>query len=307
MGTITVEDFEGDIITVEIEGDEPTSEEGVAIVTGLTPGPPGIPAPLLGKPAVESIGEGRTGLVPEQVRTGIRETVQELPGLLEFGAEMTPSVAGAVAGGAAGFAVGGPPGALVGAIGGGLFGEFGAQELGITPESEVALGLSAAGPVIGRGLGAVARGALKAGAFAASKLPPVKAALGKVIAEKVVPEFKRIGTTIIETQRGLMKFPTDRLYAAARKAGIRVPAVEFRPVFSAFNELVTELKVFSAFPEGQQALSLIQKAMETLAPSGQALGGRGSVGISIDAIVAAHQMVGAAVNRALSGGGIRLG
>lgn len=312
MGTITVEGPDGNVVTVEIKGDVPTPEEGAAIATGLTPEPPGIPAPLLGKPAVESIGEGRTGLIPEQIRTGIRETVKEMPGLLEFGVEMTPSVAGAVAGGAAGLAIGGPAApitGLIGAIGGGLLGEFGAQEIGIAPESDVALGLSAAGPVFGKVLGATARGTLKASAFAASKLPPVKAALGKVIAEKVVPEFKRIGTTIIESQRGLMKFPTDRLYAAARKAGVRVPAIEFRPVFSAFNELITELKVFSAFPEAQQALNLIARAMETLAPTGRALGKKASadIGIAIDTIIAAHQMVGAAVAKAQSAGGLRLG
>ena len=308
MGTITVEGPDGTIVTVEIAGDAPTPEEGAAIAAGLTPEPPGIPAPLLGKPAVESIGEGRTGLIPEQIRTGIRETIQELPGLLEFGAEMTPATVGAVVGGTLG-AVGGPPGALAGATVGGLFGEFVAQEVGITPESDVALGAAALGPVAGRGIGAVARGGLKAGAFATSKLPPVKAALGKVIAEKVVPEFKRIGTTIIETQRGLMKFPTDRLYAAARKAGVRVPAIEFRPVFSAFNELLTELKVFTAFPEAQQAVGLIQAAMETLSPTVRTLGGKTAtgVGVSIDTIVAAHQMVGAAVARAQSAGGLRLG
>ena len=180
MGTITVEGPDGSLVTIEIAGDKPTPEEGAAIAAGLD-SPPGIPAPLLGKPAVESIGEGRTGLIPEQIRTGIRETVQEMPGLLEFAVEMTPSTAGAVAGGAAGFAVGGPPGALVGAIGGGLLGEFAAQETGIAPESDVTLGLAAAGPVVGKGLGIGARATLRGGAFLTSKLPPIKAALAKVI------------------------------------------------------------------------------------------------------------------------------
>ncbi len=306
MGTITVEGPDGNVITVEIAGDEPTPEEGAAIAAGLDP-PPGIPEPI-GLPDIQSIGEGRTGLIPEQIRTGIREEVKALPGLLEFIAEMTPATVGAIGGGILG-AVGGPPGVLAGATVGGLFGEFAAQEAGITPESDVALGAAALGPVVGRGIGAVARGGAKAGAFAASKLPPVKAALGKVIAEKVVPEFTRISTIIIENQRGLMKFPTDRLYAAARKAGVRIPAIEFRPVFSAFNELITELKVYSAFPEAQQAIGLIQAAMETLAPTARTRGGKAAtgVGVSIDTVVAAHSMVGAAVKRASSAKGLRFG
>ncbi len=292
MGTIIVEG----IGPIEIAGDEPTSEESTAIAAGVQEEP-------LATPEADPASEGRTGLIPQEFRAGVREEVEDMPGLLQFLTEMTPATGGAIGGAALGAPLG-PAGVIGGGMLGGLLGEFIGQETGVTPESDVALGLAAAGPVIGKGLGAAVKLGRKAVGKAVSKLPPAKAALSTATTKAAVPEFESVGGKILASQKGLLARPVKELYAAAKKVGARIAPLEFRKAFTAFNELTTELKVFGAFPEGQQALGLVNQAMQTLTASGQV--GK-AVGVSFENLIAARQMVGIAVSKAETAGGIRLG
>ena len=293
MGTIIVEG----IGPIEIAGDEPTPEEATAIAAGVQEEDP------LATPEADPAGEGRTGLIPEEFRAGVREKVEDMPGLLQFLTEMTPATGGAIGGAALGAPLG-PVGVIGGGILGGLLGEFIGQETGVTPESDVALGLAAAGPVIGKGLGAAVKLGRKAVGKAVGKLPPAKAALSAATQKAAVPEFESIGGKILASQKGLLTRPSSELYDAAKKVGAHIAPQEFRKTFQAFAELATELRVFGAFPEGQQALALVNQALQTLTASGQV---ERITGVSFKNLIAARQMVGIAVDKATVAGGIRLG
>lgn len=294
MGTINVKG----IGVIEIEGDEPTPEEAAAIAAGPVKSEIDFEEEFESEP-IEPVGEGRTGLIPTEARSAVRETVEELPGLFQFLAEMAPSTAGVVAGAAAGTAVLPGPGTLVGAIGGGLLGEFIGQETGVAPESDVNLALSAGGPVGGKIVGGILRLGRRATGALISKLPPAKAALAKITSRKAVDEFESVGGNILAKQKGLMARPASDLYAAAKKAGAMISPREFSKAATSLQNLMSELKIFGAFPEGQQAMQLVRQAFQTLAPKER--------GVSFDALVAARTMIGAAVSRAELAGGIRLG
>lgn len=202
---------------------------------------------------------GRVGLVSPETRQGVRKSVAELPGAAQFATEITPSIIGAGIGGALGTAVGGPIGTVLGGAGGGVLGELFAQESGVAPESNVALGLSAAplaGPVAGKMAQAAGRGL----STAVSHLPAVRAAVGKLTMQRAAGELESLGTTIVGNRTGMAAKDADVLYAAAKSfGGADVPIENFKDTLRGVGRLID---VYAEFP-GMEAAS--KKAAKALA------------------------------------------
>ena len=306
MGNIRVDGLG----VVEIAGDEPTPDEVAAISRALSgkagetyaaqeqqraAGGPEAPAsqrPLL--------PEGRTGLVSPETRASVRETVEAQPGAVGFLAEMTPAKVGTAVGGALGTAI--PPhGAFTipGAMAGGLLGEFLGQEVGITPESNFALGASAAGPVAGPAAGAVLRWVRKGVGMGVTGLPAAASAAARTAEREAVAEFDSLGGQILTGRGGGTARPASELYKLAREAGAVIPVDRLQNTARALTELTDEASKVAAFPEAKQALAVLENVKETLSQQGTSL--------DLDTLVRARQLVGAAVDRFLNAGGITLG
>ena len=292
--------------TVEIKGTAPTVEESQAIAGLLSgeqkpqAGPPGIPAPLTGKPRI--IPKSRTGLIPESIRGSIRQAVQDLPGVPRFGAEVAPSVGGALAGGALGALTG--PAAPIAiplfAGAGGLLGEFMAQETGVTPQSDVSLGLSGAAPLAG---GLIAKPLARLGGAALTKIPPAAAAQARTVAQKATEQFESLGAKILGKQKGLLARPASEIYGAARSAGVKVRTSQLSGTMKALQNLRTELGPLSAVPEAAQALKIVEQSLQTL-------GGKEGLritAVNFDTVIGMRQLLGRMVKRVEKTGGVRLG
>ncbi len=301
---------------IEIEGDTPNEIEQNAILGALSeneeeaPIEPEVPV----EPEVPAEPEeGPLGLIPAETRGKVRETIENQPGILQFLAEASPSVGGALAGGAAGSLLG-PFGTIGGAIAGGLAGETVAQETGVAPESELNLALSAAGPVLGPAVGATFKGGRRLLGAISTKIPFAAAARSKNTVGSVVQEFESMGTRILDKQTGLVSRKASEIYDAVRKAGVRVPGKTLNNTRDAISNLVQEMNATKSFPEVRQALNHLKKVSETIS-SGKASTILGPTGkpitvandISIDTLVALRQQLGVAVRRAESAGGVKLG
>lgn len=173
------------------------------------------------EPVEAPIPLSRTGLVPENIRRDVRSAMEAAPGPVGFAAEMSPAISGTALGGLAG-SVFGPAGIFIGAVFGGAIGELIGQETGVTPQSDLGLGLAAAGPVVGKGLGVGAQ-ALKRGAVKAALVPsPAKAALARTIVSDAVDTLSSFGARVFAKQTGLMSQPAGKLYKAVREIGVRI-------------------------------------------------------------------------------------
>lgn len=323
MGSITVEGLG----VVEIEGDEPNEAEQNAILGALAedgeepvaaapevasveePAAPTTPAPEV----PPEPREGPLGLVSKEFRGGVREKVEEQPGLLQLLTEISPSVGGAIGGAALGSA-GGPLGSLAGAVVGGLGGEIIAQESGIAPESELNLALSGAGPVVGPVVGSTFKGLRRAAGFVSTKLPFAAAARARNTVGKVVEEFESLGTRILDKQTGLLARNASELYGAVRRSGVTVPGKALNRTRDAIDELVQEMDLTKSFPEVEQAINHLKKVSESIGPgkpstvldkAGNAISSPNTV--SIDTLVAIRQQIGVAVRRAQGAEGVKLG
>ena len=295
---------------IEIAGDSPTEEESRVILNSIREideviemetrigiGPPE-PSPVEPQEPAgpQEPVEGPLGLVPTDVRGEVRETVKSAPGLFPLLAEMTPSVIGAGVGGTIGFGLGGPPGALVGGTLGGVAGELIAQEIGVAPTSKTNLALAGAGPVAGRVVGTAARlsGRMAGGAITA--LPPARVARARVAAKRGAEELQSLGARILEKQKGLLARSATDLYNAARKAGVKILGQNLGSTRRAMAVLRKELQPIKAFPEVKQALQVLKQAEKSL----------GGI-IDFDTFIRVRQAIGAAVGRAQSVEGVRLG
>ena len=293
---------------IEIAGDSPNEQEtkailnairdldekeGIQLVPPVTePEPATIPSP---EKEPEPI-EGPLGLVPTDVRAEVRDVVKSAPGLFPLLIEMAPATLGAIKGAAIGGAFAGPPGLLGGAIIGGIGGELIGQETGVSPVSEANLALAGAGPLVGRGVGAVTRFGGRFGGKVIGALPPARVARARVIAARAATELESLGTRILEKQKGLLARPAKDLYRAARKAGVKIAGRDLNNTRRALAELRNELLPVKAFPEVAQALAVIKQTENSL---------RGV--IDFETFIRARQNIGAAIGRASSVEGVRLG
>ena len=290
MGQINIEGLG----VIDIKGDEPDENEVKAILDALGQDQPEAVEPATAPEPAEP-ARGPIGIVPKEARGKMREFVENMPGLLEFVTEASPSIAGALTGAALGTPAG-PPGMLLGAMAGGFGGEVLGQELGVSPRSDVNLVLSGMGPVIGRGIGATTRlgGRLIGGSI--TRLPPARAARALVASERGLAEIESTGTKLLAQQKGLMSRSANDLYAAVRNSGVKLSGNRMTATRDAITGLIDEMKPVAPFPEVRQSIQVLRNVQQSL---------QGEV--SFDTIVRTRQLLGAAVRKAESAGGIKLG
>lgn len=277
---------------IEIAGDTPTAEEAAAIA-GIQPQ---VTEEIPVTPEPEQIvGEARNLSAFEFFKSRQRERVENLPGLPQFVLEVAP----ATAGGAAGVIVGtpfGPLGMITGGVIGGLLGEFFAQETGISPESKFALAATAAAPVLGPAGGKVLQLGRRAVAKLAAKAPPAAAALARTTEQEAVKEFSSLGGRILDKQKGLLSQPADRIFAAARSGGVTIPGNQLKNTQRMLSAVDVELQKVASFPEGQQAINLVDQLTASL----------GTGEVSFDTLISMRQLLGSALGRVERAAGIRL-
>ena len=244
------------------------------------------------------IPPSRTGLVPENIRSDVRAAMEAAPAPVGFAAEMSPAISGTALGGLA-FSVFGPVGIFLGAVAGGAIGELIGQETGITPQSDLGLGLAAAGPIVGKGLG-IGKQALTRGAVKAALVPsPVKAALARTIVSDAVDTLSSFGGRVLAKQTGLMSQPAGQLYKAVREIGVRLNPRNSRTL-STLDGLEEELAAFAAFPEIKQSIRLLRSVRSVFDQDF----------IGFNEIIGVKKLVGVVVKKAekaLSDSGTKLG
>ncbi len=297
MGEIFVEGLG----VVEIIGDFPNKTERDAIVKILSE-PLAAAAPQAGGPSLETPEAGKApprsgplGIVPAEARGAVREEVEELPGLLQFMAEIGPAATGTLIGGTVG-SLAGPLGTFAGGTIGGLIGEVIGQESGVAPASNLNLGLAASGPAVGRVVGAGVRLAGRTFGKSVGALPPARAARAKNIVPKFSEKVESFGTTLLAKTRGLMARPADELYTRVRRAGVVIQGDTLKNTRLALAELQNELKGLTAIPEIRQAFGLLKTVDGLL--TGE---------VSFDSFIQARRILGITIQRVEKAGGVRLG
>jgi hypothetical protein len=306
MGQITVEG----IGSVEIEGDTPTEEEQQAILE-------------FSRQKAETQDRSQSLLAgdpddPDEPVTltqkqKTRQAVEDSPLGVQFVTELTPATSGAVVGGAAaGIATRGNPLAiLVGAGLGGVTGEAIGQKLGITPESDLNLGLSAAGPFFGKIAGGAARGVRQLTGFGFRKLPITRTALARVNLAKAAEEFESVGTKLRAEPRGPVRakrgggrgefepIPSGDLYKEVRELGVVVSPESLAKTSASITKIIDELKPTKAFPDVKATIKSLEAVRDSILKNPD--------GVSLDSIVTARQQIGRIAARAEFAGGVKLG
>jgi len=305
---------------IEIEGSEPNEVEQDAIINALSElpeeeVPEELPQPEpIDPPVNQEPREGPLGIIPAETREPVRKAIEDQPGLVQFLAEISPSVGGAIGGAVLGSPFFPPFGTIGGAIIGGLGGEVVAQETGIAPTSELNLALAAAGPLLGPAAGSTARVGRKLLGKTILGVPGAKVARARNQMSAAVEEFQSLGTRIIEKQKGLTARTSGELYDTVRRAGVIIPPDSLKGTRNSLKGLIDEMEPIKAFPEVRQATRHLRQILETLKPTkpSQIIGETGqplavSLDISMDTLVSARQQIGIAIRRAESAGGIKLG
>lgn len=159
---------------------------------------------------------GRFGVVDPMTRARTRTDVMEMGPLSQFGIEAAPGTLGAMLGGGVGSMLG-PVGTVAGASLGGLAGEAIGQEFGVTPESDVGLGLAGgaplAGPLVG---GAVKMGRRGVGA-GIQALPFARQAAGEIAAREAAEVIGENGVNLF-ARAGVAKASADDLFQTLRQS-----------------------------------------------------------------------------------------
>lgn len=257
---------------------------------------------------VQQEGERRQlGVTPESIGRAQERVAQteEDGDLLDLLIEVAPSIAGAIGGAKLGAGLGtavapGPGtaiGGLIGAAAGGVAGEKVAQETGIAPESDVNMALAAGGPFAGKAIGQSVRLGRRAAGAGIANLPFFRSARARNLMPDIVSEAESAGTKILAKQQGLMARPAAELYKEVEQSGVAVLSSRLRGTTEAIDAMSKELSPLLSFPEVRQAARLLVQVKNTL------LGGDA---VSLNDIVLARQLVGTAVKRAESAGGIKL-
>ena len=225
-------------------------------------------------------------IVRESDRQTIRSAVANQPATMGFLMEMAPSTIGAILGTAATSWMPIPGARVAGAAAGGAIGEALSQEAGVTPRSDVNLGLAAAGGPLGHITGHTLKLGRKFLGKAFTGLAPAKVALAKASMQKAVGEFESIGTKILAAQKGLMSMSADKLYSIARKSKIVFPAAPYMTKSAKYFETVLkELDNLKGMPEARQAKRLIMEQHQLLTTGL----------VSFDDILSSREVVGYAL------------
>ncbi len=307
MGEIFVEGFG----VVEIEGDTPNEQETQSILEVIgdpedegDPTITNIPAPPIPEPVIPggrpSSGEGPLGLMPAEIRTGIRKSVEKQPGLMQLITEISPSAAltgiGATAGGI--LTGGNPLGIIGGGMLGGIAGELIAQETGIAPESELNLALSGAGPlggpIVGGGLRLGRRGI---GTAITKGFPAARTAMARNVMGRAVSEFESIGATILNKSAGAGQ-TASQIYQAASRAKARIRPEQLKATRAEIAKLVKKLTPVSALPDVGQSLKALEQVSKTMLSNPK--------GILLEEFVEARSFIGAIVGNLSKKGGAKL-
>lgn len=206
---------------------------------------------------------GAIGRLTDSFRGDVREFVESAPIENRIPVEMAPSVTGTAIGGALGAPLG-PVGIALGAIAGGAIGEFAGQSTGVSPPSDLALGLSVAAPVVGIGAAKVGQKIAAKGAGSLFALPAARAARANIVEKKFVEDFGNIGSALIAKQsgKGLVSIPSDDLFAIIRRSNIRAPTSAFRGTSQSLRTLRTELEPLSDFAAPKQAIKIIDSVLD---------------------------------------------
>lgn len=236
------------------------------------------------------------GLVGEETRGSVREFVEEEDFIDQLLLESALATVGTAIGGALG-SFGGPPGMLGGAMLGGGAGEALAQEFGVTPRSDTALGLSAAAPGIGPAASAATRGARGLAGRTIASSPVVESASARLAQRGAAKEFGRLGGEILAKQRGMMGRTADDLFTAARNAGATIAPDQLKNTTAALRQMERELGEFTEFTDAQQAAKFIERVRQTLEEGDS---------ISFDTLIGVRNKVGAAMAAFERAGGQKL-
>ncbi len=291
---------------VEIAGDTPSPEEEAIIVENLAAGgigqglepeeevPIGIPSPILPKTS-----KGRLGIISGETRGSIRQAVEDLPMMQQLGAEISPSLIGTAGGAALGAATGPAAPIMVPLLAGagGLLFEYGAQELGVTPNSDMALILSGAAPVAGTVVGKTFQIGRRIMGPGTAKLPPIAAARARIAGVEGTSAFDSLGGRILAKQRGLQRQPSEDLFREARRVRVTIGPEHLQNSARTMGKLQAELKQVAAMPEAAQALAIVNDSMEVL------LKGKS---VSFDTLIDMRQLVNNVIRRAEKAGGFKL-
>lgn len=306
LNAISDPDDEGDVFVqpppAEMAVQPPPAETAVRRgIRGGRPGmrPPGEPSlsqPLISEQDIRETGEGPLGLVSPRTRAGMRAKVEGGPGLAQLVTEMSPAIGGAIIGGAIG-TPGGPPGIFAGATLGGLAGELLAQETGIAPRSKLNLLLAGGGPLAGGVAGKTFQLARRGVGFGITKAPFARAAFSRNVMSKAVSEFESLGTGILKKQTGLLARTRGDLFAAVRRAKVRVAPGELSKTRAAITKLQEELAPLAPFPDVKAAIKVLDNINNTIL-SGTPM---------LDDVVRARSLIGSTIAKAERAGGVRLG
>jgi hypothetical protein len=317
MGKIVVEGLG----VVEIEGGTPTEEEASAIADAMAvqddeEGDPVITSSIPGDqhpdlfqdddpfPVEEPERDPLTQIGPfERQKRQTRASIEGAGGLVELVAEMTPASVGTVTGASIGSTIAPVLGTLAGGVLGGFTGELIGQGLGISPESNLNLGLAAAGPAAGVVVGqAVRLPRFVTGAFI-RKMPFTKTALARLSVGRAAKEFDSLGTKILHSttagaknvKPALKRIAGDlepktgaELYEEVRNFGAFIDPKDLKNTFSAIDKLKKELLPLKAFPEVKAAIKSLDNIAEVVL--------KDPSGTSFDNLVRTRQLVGQIVS-----------
>jgi hypothetical protein len=229
--------------------------------------------------APEITGEippGRTGLVPYKIRKGVRKFVEGLNPVTQFIVESSPATLGTIIG-----AIMGGPFALTSATAGGAAGEFVGQETGIAPMDAFNLGVSAAGPAVGKGAGVALKGGRSLVGRGFLALPPAKKAMAETIMRKSVAELDSFGAKLLAKQRGLLHATSKKLSETLNKVA---GSVDIRQLVN-MNTMIGQVKksalepLNNAHPEAKALLKVIESVRAQLIKNNQKISFRGLRGV----------------------------
>lgn len=224
------------------------------------------------------------GLQKEASRQAVRASIETLPPIMQFIAEMAPSTFGTIAGAFTPV----PGGAAIGGFGG----EVAGQEIGISPRSNLSLGLAAGGPIAGKLAGKAFKGSGTLIGKGIGSFIPARVALAKNAMRKAAAEFDSLGSKILSGQSGLMRVPAEQLYKLANNAKVRIPAFRTTKTRAAFEPLRAALHKMRAVPEVKSALALLDDVERTLKGSS----------ISFEDLLTVKELVGGAIGQAKRAG-----
>tara|TARA_Y100000310_G_C20666617_1_gene807879 strand:+ start:1080 stop:2549 length:1470 start_codon:yes stop_codon:yes gene_type:complete len=233
------------------------------------------------------------GLMNEARRQKIRAGVESFPPTIQFMIEMAPQTVATYIGSR----IGGLKGATL--LGGGA--EAISQDIGLSPRSDLGLGLSIGSPAGGHLAGKGLQSLKKAGAGLTKAVVPVRVAIARNAMRNAVDEFEAMGSKIIAKTRGFMGGKASNLYAIAERATVKlVPnfnASQTQGALKSIKAEMTKMKAMENSPQGKLVLGLIKDIEEILAKDT----------ISFSDLIFIRKSLGPAIGKAERAAGTKLG